>query len=114
MRQRCCSVLLNVTGSQQAARSQQERSKAASTAGVHVQQGRPVARQESGVAEVVGHHDGGVQGGKVKGGHGLPVVPLLGIQHCGPFIPHSIPAWCTNLSPFTPHVCLYHQSEIAV
>ena len=58
----------------------------------------PVTGQQGGVAEVVGHHNGGVQGCKVQGGHRLPVVALLCVQHCRPLIPNLASRRPTHLA----------------
>lgn len=38
--------------------------------------------QQRGVAEVVGHHDGGVQGREIEGGDGVAVVTLDRLDDC--------------------------------
>jgi hypothetical protein len=38
---------------------------------------RPFRCDQGGVAQVVSHHDGGVQGGEVQGGDRLVIIPSL-------------------------------------
>lgn len=65
---------------------------------------------QGGVAQVVGHHDGRVQAGKVQGGHRLVVVPRLRVETRERVVPLRCRygGGCSHIHAFR-HACMFGQ-----